>query len=505
MSMKKLFGGIIIGTLILGSSAAAPGASAANFCKMARSINSEASYELQATYPDGGKQGIYSFTPSTFSDNYPSHVTVFSGDLSKYQMTPTVAPLGQLGSQRGFAQSVSGAETYINTDFIGAYNMPYSAIIRDGRMIYAPAVGSIGDPARNGSTRVLAVTKQVFSESTGFISIAPLKSGSLSVNVLGVNFKTMPTNGIVAFTPKNSSKTLPRGKFAILVYRGKVTKTYLMGTNVRPTSGVLFQATGSMVAQLKKFTNNKVASYTMPALTKSSMVADTVAPTGYVAFGTNKIRIRAINYQGVNSYGATLYDSNFGGTQTLGAASFQTDTKGKVLAVSPNRGYRFAIAPGKYTFQVSSQQASMVSALKVGLNVSVVERFSSAGKNTITDASGRGSLLLTNGVNVEDCVGVSEYVRPRTVIGWNESGKFWVMTATMGIHYNDNGYRLGGATIHQAGEWLKELGATQAVSFDGGGSTDQYGLVNGSIARLALPENEWVRDVPVGLVFSPKN
>jgi exopolysaccharide biosynthesis protein len=52
------------------------------------------------------------------------------------------------------------------------------------------------------------------------------------------------------------------------------------------------------------------------------------------------------------------------------------------------------------------------------------------------------------------------------------------------------------------GEWLKQFGATQAVSVDGGGSTAQFVTINGVVSRQDLPENEWIRDIPVGLAIT---
>jgi hypothetical protein len=72
----------------------------------------------------------------------------------------------------------------------------------------------------------------------------------------------------------------------------------------------------------------------------------------------------------------------------------------------------------------------------------------------------------------------------------------------MGQSFNDGYYRQGGATIHQTAEWLRKLGATSAVTFDGGGSTSQFIYSGGSASRLDLPENEWIRDVPVGVAFA---
>ncbi len=502
-AFRALVGVAVAATLFVGNPLTAPAAFAA-FCKFAPTLANSATYTPKVTYPTGATFGYYSMpTGVGTGSNYPTRITVFKGQVAKYNMSTPHAPLGLTGNQRTFANSIPNLATYVNTDFIGSNNMPYSAIITGGRMIYAPAPHSTGDPAGNDSTRVIGWARQTFSESAGFAVAAPLKSGTINLSVSGVNLKSIPANSIVAFTAKDSTKTIPRGAYAILVSKNKVVISYLKGTNIRPTLGTLFQASGTMVARLKKLTKGKAAVYSMPPLTKASLVADTVAPTGYIGVGNQRILIKAINFQGDNNSGATLYDSNFGGVQTVGAATFQTDSTGKVLTVSPSRGVRITINPGRYIFQVARDQSNLVSSIQVGQTLKIVDRFSSVGKNKILEASGRGSLLITDGVNVEDCVGASEDIRPRTVIGWNASGDFWVATSTMGQHWDDGLYRLGGSTIHQMGEWLKELGATQAVSVDGGGSTAHFVTINGVVTRQDLPENEWIRDIPVGMAFSP--
>ncbi len=506
-SIRRLIGGIIIGSLTFGSQIMMPAANA-SWCKPAPALSSS-TYTPKVTYANGATFGYYSLpTGAGTLSNYPTRIGVFKGEISKSRMTSVFAPFGLVGNQRTFANSVPNMQTYVNTDFIGAENMPYSAVISGGQLVYAPATGSIGDPSRNGTTRVLGWAKTSFSEAAGFSLAAPLTSGALIFSVNGVNLKALPANSIVAYTPKNSSKSIPRGQYAILVSKNKVVTTYLKGTTIRPTTGTVFQATGTAVAKLKRLTNGKAAVYKMPSLTKSNLVADTVASTGYVQIGTEKLKISAVNFVGGNSSGATMYDKNFGTAtlETIGAATFALDGNGVVQKVSSSRGIRIAVNSTIYqqVFEVSSPQAYLVGRLSVGQKLTVVNRYSSASHNNLVTASGRGSILLNNGENVEDCNGTSEEIRPRTVIGWNEAGQFWVATSTMGMSWNDNMYRLGGSTIHQMGEWLKQFGATQAVSVDGGGSTAQFvTLSNGIVSRQDLPENEWIRDIPVGLAISP--
>ncbi len=504
-SIRRLIGALVIGALSLGSQFAMPAANA-SWCKPAPTLSSS-TFTQKVTYSNGANFGYYSLpTGAGTLSNYQTRIGVYKGEISKSNMTSVYARFGLLGNQRTFANSVPNLQTYVNTDFIGANNMPYSAVISGGALVYAPATGSIGDPARNGTTRVLGWAKTSFSESAGFSMPAPLTSGALNFSVSGVNLKSIPVNSIVAYTSNNSTKAIPRGQYAILVSKNKVVATYLKGTTIRPTFGTLFQATGLAVANLKRLTNGKQATYKMPPLTKSSLVADTVSPTGYVQIGNEKLKITAVNFVGGNSSGATMYDSNFGTAtlETIGAATFAVDNNGVVQKVSSSRGIRIAVNSTIYThvFQVSSPQSYLVARLTVGQKLTVLNRYSSANHNTLVSASGRGSILLKDGQNVEDCNGTSEEIRPRTVIGWNEAGQFWVATSTMGISWSDNLYRLGGSTIHQMGVWLKQFGATQAVSVDGGGSTAQFVTINGVVSRQDLPENEWIRDIPVGLAIT---
>lgn len=505
--IKKLIGGLVITALTLGNPFAMPAANAA-FCKPSPSVTSFP-YTSKVSYPNAGTFGYYTLPIGAGNlSNFQTRVSVFKGKLDKSKMVATFAPLSDMGSQRDFASSVPKMMTYVNTDYIGAYNMPYSAIIHDGRMVYAPAPGNPEDPLAKGYSGVLGWAEKVLSESAGFVETSYLTTVKTKATVYGVNLKSIPKDKIVAFTSKAASRTLPRGSFAVLVAKGKVFKTYLKGTNIRPTSGVLFQATGSAVAVLKKFLNGRSASYTMPSLVSRNLIVDSVTPTGYVLIAGNKLRIRAINYIGTNRYGATMYDSNFGGAQTRGTATLQTDLNGKVTYARRSTGTIGSLSANrdKYlTFQVAADQAALVKLVSLGQTLEIVESFTASSKNKLIEATGRGAFIVKDGANVKDCVGQSEEIRPRTAIGWNAQGDYWVVTTTMGLSYNDGGFRQGGATIHQVAEWLKQFGATSAVTFDGGGSTAQFATVAGRVSRQDLPESEWIRDIPVGVAFASTN
>jgi hypothetical protein len=70
---------------------------------------------------------------------------------------------------------------------------------------------------------------------------------------------------------------------------------------------------------------------------------------------------------------------------------------------------------------------------------------------------------------------------------------------------NDWGFRQGGSTIHQLGEVLKSLGATDAVTVDGGGSTTFLAKLLGRYKRLDVPDEAWIREIPIGAALVPKS
>lgn len=489
------------------------GVQAASSCPSSPRLTSISSYSRVTTYAAGGRMGYYAMPSGAAGSDYPTRVSVFDADISNYAMFTPIAKMGTLASQKSLATSVARFETYVNSDYFdfGTY-MPESAIVTKGVLVYAPPPGAPRVTSSGGS-RVLSYSVQAFSESTGYAYSLPLVSGSLRVNVAGVNLKSFPANSIVAFTSKNSASTIPQGSYGISVRNNVVTGLFPRGTKSKPTSGIVFQATGSAIPYLKKFTVSKQALFTLKTGTTKKLAPDVITPTGYVEFGSSRIYVTAINYSGGHSTGATLFDRNFGpvSSQTVGNATFALDGSDVVQQVSANSGVQ--ITPNSSTkvrvFQVFGAQANLVSRLAVGQKVRYVGTFTAASKFTVVSASGRGSLLLSSGKNIAVCTGSATSFRPRTAIGWNSSGHFWVVTATMGMDYNDGGYRVGGATLRQITDWLNQLGATEAVGFDGGGSVTQYMSLSGQAKRIDIPSDPrdgheaWVRDVPIGIAFAP--
>jgi len=120
----------------------------------------------------------------------------------------------------------------------------------------------------------------------------------------------------------------------------------------------------------------------------------------------------------------------------------------------------------------------------------------------VRDSIGRGALLMRDGNVVANCAGED---RPRTAVGWDDDGHVWIMTAQGGTAAAaTHGARFGGTTNFQMARWLHALGATDAVSLDGGGSTDLEVRTAAGVHRADLPDGTFARRVSNALMLVPR-
>jgi hypothetical protein len=131
------------------------------------------------------------------------------------------------------------------------------------------------------------------------------------------------------------------------------------------------------------------------------------------------------------------------------------------------------------------------SAVALDLGVAAVD-----GKD-VEFASGHGGALLVAGRLMPACSAYENSLRPRSMLAWNESGRVWFLAASTRQADPPGGVRLGGATKTQLAEIAQSLGATWAVTMDGGGSTSLYARVDRQARRVDLPSDAWARPVPV--------
>lgn len=505
--ISKLVVMAVVATLTLGVPATA---NAVANCIAAPSLSSVATATKLSGFSNGAGAGYYSFSAGEANDSiFPTRVSYFTASLDKYKISAVHSRMTVTNTQYSLAGSSPTSVGYMNTDFFGdryGNNLPYSAIVKNSQLVYMPYL------TNSLVERVVGMEESKDSETTGYTASSLMKSGNVSYRVVGVNLSTIAANSLVAFTPKFISKTIVRGTYGVLVSKNKVVALYPKGTNKRPTVGTVIQATGTQVARLKKLKVGSPAVFTLPAKPRYKIVVDRIGSSGYVQVsGRSKINITAVNFSNAVTTGAILYDANYysSGTYTpqwLGAKTLVLSANGTVVkmyasgkAVVPSGSY-------PYVLQISSADAaSLGSPLPVvGTQLTLKRTIRSSGGHNLISAMGRGDLILSNGVNLEACDTNTEQIRPRSALGWNDQGQFWFMTTTAGDGSGEfGGWRAGGSSIHQIGDWLKQVGATEAVFFDGGGSTAMLVNPGTGYQRLDLPENVLLRAIPVGIVALP--
>lgn len=140
---------------------------------------------------------------------------------------------------------------------------------------------------------------------------------------------------------------------------------------------------------------------------------------------------------------------------------------------------------------VSTDAFSPSSTVELDLEVSARD-----GRDVVS-ASGHGGAFLVAGRVMPACSAYENSLRPRSMLAWNEAGDAWLMTASTRQPDPPGGVRIGGATKTQLAQIARSLGATWAVTMDGGGSTSLYARVNRETQRMDLPDDAWARPVPV--------
>jgi hypothetical protein len=140
--------------------------------------------------------------------------------------------------------------------------------------------------------------------------------------------------------------------------------------------------------------------------------------------------------------------------------------------------------------------------LRLGQRVPVAYRVLARDGSTVTEAIGRGGVVVTGGRTVARCDGAGTRSRARTLVGWNAAGRVWLLAVDSGGASVPVGGP--GLTYYETAELARRLGATEAVLVDGGGSTTLVGVV-GRVTRLDAPDRVPQRPVPNGfaLVLRP--
>jgi hypothetical protein len=238
----------------------------------------------------------------------------------------------------------------------------------------------------------------------------------------------------------------------------------------------------------------KIASLTRDSVVSSGVITNTA--------GKTLTTISAVNFWSSGyASGAVLFDDEYDAAPPTGGGTVVIAANGVVTRVSSS-GSNVSIPSGGYVVQFYGSARSKAAEFMVGSKVSIKRTFKTTSGNSYDTVFGIGATLISKGVLLAPCSGNSDTVRPRTAIGWDDYGNVYVATTTMGRDWNDGGqggYRLGGSTVHQMADWLKDQGATNAVSLDGGGSTTMIAKLGGNYKRVDLPDGVWVRSIPIGV------
>jgi len=489
-----------ISVALVGALATPMAAWASYYCAPTVPLSSASSKSLDLL-GYGVELGKADFEPGLANGSFiPTRVTWAKGSLSKIDFVAPSAKTGETASQYKLASDAS-ALAYINTDFYNeGTRFPYSAMLRNGELTYAP----------NQSTNMIASAVMPYKQSTGYPGSSTLKVGTTSILVTGINNGQLAgTSSATLVTSDAAMRKLPAHQAALGIVNGKVAKVYSKGATKKLNTGMLVLAKGAHANKIRQLKVGAKVTYRLPAMPsgRNVMVSDRVWAYGLVSVGGAAVRIRTVNSDSLNYTAGNLYDSNYTTSrQTLqGRYTLVLDGNSNLSAKFWGGSPEMVPAGGK-VIQLGDDGLDVYKAAEVGQKVTVRNDYKNRSGLRLINGSGRGGDLLLKGSFVQICYPRLEEIRPRTAIGFNNTtGQVWLITSSSGVNLNDFGFRTGGSTVHQVAAWLRELGATDAVVVDGGGSATFIAKANGSYRRQDVPDESWIREIPVGAALVPKD
>ena len=482
--------------LISATSLPAAAAQGAFGCELAPQLSS-AQQSITQKLPSGVDFKSYTFSPGVANGSFfYSKVSVAHANMSKVNLVETNSAIGKAASQLALASRVNSI-AYVNTDYFNEGNgLPYSAIIKNGIPIYAPP----------GLSKVVGTVPVSFSLATGYPATNQFTISAAKFVLNGVNLSSVPSNSAVVYTAAFAQKTLPASAAAVLMKGGKIAAIYKGWVKAKPRSGALLVATGTVATRLLKFKVGYATTFRVPPVPapSSQIKAALVRTNGSATVGAEALPIVAVNSDAISGgSGIRLYDSNFTTSRATARGTYTVSLNSLgVVQARYKPGRDVAVPAGGQVLQLNNDGLAFYNAAIAGTKVNVANTFAASHKYKFIDASGAGSQVLQNSINQQDCSAAHEQIRPRTAIGWNNAtGDAWLITTSSGQDLNDFGFRMGGSTIHQVFDWLKMLGATDAVTVDGGGSTTMFIQDGSGLKRQDIPDSAWLRDIIVGMAF----
>ena len=229
--------------------------------------------------------------------------------------------------------------------------------------------------------------------------------------------------------------------------------------------------------------------------------------TGTVVTGRGSRDVGAVNWQRLSSAGVTVYTSAWGPSAHPAGRRTVVVKGGRVTKILQGRAGTRRPGGGEFylTAPNGSSHASWLGALRVGDAAGVRTEQSGVlpfiegrpGVGRPDSLVGVSSAMVRFGKNLARCGARDETLRPRSGLLWLANGDL-VVAAVAGRP----DAAAGGATAHQWGEYMRQLGAVHAVNLDGGSSTTLLvrTRVGGPLIRLDR-SGGFQRSVPDALTF----
>lgn len=469
-------------------------------CRNAPSIATAAKHS-EYDLVGGGVYGTYDWAAGKTNGGqiWKTRLAYSKANLAQIRISPTYPQIGNVATQSKLAKKIN-AVAYVNGDFfqLRGSNLLYSAMIHNNEFVYSPVA----------STSVVGVVEEKANDRTGLQGASYLKvNGKKKIATQGLNLRYLASDAVGAYNSLKTTIGFPKVSYVVEVTGGVVSKVGAKETFNTPSEDgdYVFVAVGVGVERLKTIKVGDKIEYTKPKNAKTTKFLRTqIAPAGTVTFPDGEVvEIRAVNHRNARiSYGAVLFTNELYPTTSKLSATVVTNLQGVIVAVYPD-GKAINVKGDQLVLQFGSKSVAQVKALKVGNKLRIVNDYKIKKDLKLFSAFGNRQNLMINSVIVARCSPAMEDIRPRNAMGWNENGDVWFATTTMGVRNSAdvfNRFRLGGSTVHQLTSWLKELGATQAIMLDGGGSTTMYAQTpEADYKRVDLPATEWVRTVPQGI------
>lgn len=213
-----------------------------------------------------------------------------------------------------------------------------------------------------------------------------------------------------------------------------------------------------------------------------------------IMIGDEKVRPRGINDPTAPEGRAVIFTGDWSRSDVPGGRHAIAIKDGRVIKVFPPQR-KSRVPQGGYI--VWTDLPGAIDKLSVGTRVEVSMGVKARDGLPVVSASGHGGQFLVDGKLTQPCTPYENNLRPRTLIAWNPAGDVWLLTASTGLPDPPGGLRVGGATKNQMAQVAKSLGATDAVTMDGGGSTSLFVREGAGPRRIDLPQDVWTRPVPV--------